>query len=150
MVRIRAARAGDAAVLSDIAFRSKAHWGYDEEFLERARPELDITPEEIERLRVAVADDGGRPIGFYAVDTTSDPAEVLAMFVEPAMIGTGAGAALFAAAVEAARKDGATTLRIESDPNAAGFYRSRGAVRVGERVSKSTGRSLPLLDLKLR
>ena len=150
MVRIRAARADDAAVLSHIAVRSKGHWGYDEEFLERARPELEITPEEIERLRVGVAEVDGRPVGFYAIDTASDPAEVLAMFVEPALIGTGAGAALFAAAVDAARDDGVTTLRIESDPNAEGFYRSRGAVRVGERVSRSTGRSLPLLDLELR
>ena len=149
MVRIRAARAEDAAVLSDIALRSKGHWGYDAEFIERARPELEITPEEIERLRVGVAEEEGRPIGFYAIDTAADPAEVLAMFVEPSLIGTGAGAALFAAAVDAARADGAETLRIESDPNAEGFYRSRGAVRVGERTSRSTGRSLPLLDLKL-
>ena len=147
---IRAARPHDAAALSALAVRSKGHWGYDAEFLERARPELEISAEEIARLRVGVAEDeAGHPVGFYAVDVDASPPELLALFVEPDRIGSGVGARLFAAAADEARRAGATTLRVESDPNAEAFYRSRGARRIGERVSKSTGRALPLLELRL-
>lgn len=146
---IRPARPDDAAALSALALRSKAHWGYDDAFLERARSELDVTPDDLARLRAGVAQEGGRPVGFYALDLEREPAEVVAMFVEPDVIGTGVGALLFAAAVAAAREAGVTTLVVESDPNAEGFYRSRGARRIGERTSASTGRSLPLLELRL-
>ncbi len=129
--------------------RSKAHWGYDDAFLERARTELDVTADDVARLRVGVAEDGGSPVGFYALDLDRSPSEIVAMFVAPERIGSGVGAALFAAAVDAARDAGVTTLVVESDPNAEGFYRSRGARRIGERTSASTGRTLPLLELRL-
>ena len=32
---LRPARPGEAAALSDLALRSKAHWGYDQAFLDR-------------------------------------------------------------------------------------------------------------------
>lgn len=150
-VAIRPARPEDAAALSDLAVRSKGHWGYDAEFLERARPELAVSADELERMLAGVAVDGeGAPLGFYAVDLGPEPPELLALFVDPAAIGTGLGARLFAAAAQAAREAGLATLVIESDPNAEGFYRSRGARRLGERVSRTTGRALPLLELDLR
>lgn len=31
---IRRARADEAGTLSELAFRSKAHWGYDDDFME--------------------------------------------------------------------------------------------------------------------
>ncbi len=34
---IRAARPGEADALSALCLRSKAHWGYDDDFLERCR-----------------------------------------------------------------------------------------------------------------
>ncbi len=149
-VAIRPARAGDAGALSDLAVRSKGHWGYGAEFLERARPELAVSAEELERMLAAVAVDGeGNALGFYAVDLEPEPPELLALFVDPAAIGTGLGGRLFSAAARAAREAGLTKLVIESDPNAEAFYLSRGARRFGERVSRTTGRALPLLELDL-
>ena len=40
----RPATAADAPVLSYIAFRAKAHWGYDAAFMEMCRAALTITP----------------------------------------------------------------------------------------------------------
>jgi hypothetical protein len=42
-LEIRPARPGEAAALSALAMRSKAHWGYDQEFLEAVRPVLTFT-----------------------------------------------------------------------------------------------------------
>ena len=41
---VRAARAGEEAALTELAIRSKGHWGHDAAFLERARPELTVRP----------------------------------------------------------------------------------------------------------
>ena len=37
---LRPARVDEAGLLSDLALRSKAHWGYSPEFIERCRTEL--------------------------------------------------------------------------------------------------------------
>ncbi len=40
---IRGARQDECALLSDLAFRSKASWGYGEQFMEDCRDELTIS-----------------------------------------------------------------------------------------------------------
>ena len=70
------------------------------------------------------------------------------LFVEPSAIGRGVGRALLADARRDAASRGWTTLRVESDPGAEGFYLAHGARRVGLVSSGSvTGRELPLLEL---
>jgi ribosomal protein S18 acetylase RimI-like enzyme len=142
---LRDAPAEDAAALSALAQRSKAHWGYDEEFLRRARPELTVTAEDVEQFVVRVAERDGALLGFSAVDLDGTPAELLALWVDPPAIGTGVGRALLrdALATAAARATGG--LLVESDPNAEGFYLRHGARRLGERRSTTTKRLLPLL-----
>jgi hypothetical protein len=39
-LQIRAAVTGEGSELTELAVRSKAHWGYSSGFLTRARPEL--------------------------------------------------------------------------------------------------------------
>jgi N-acetylglutamate synthase-like GNAT family acetyltransferase len=142
---LRPARAEDAPALSALALRSKGHWGYDAAFLERARPELTVTRDDIERLVVRVAEDRGRILGFSAVDISGTPAELLALWVEPVAIGTGVGGTLLRDALVTVAEHGAGGLFVESDPNAESFYLHHGARRLGERRSSSTKRLLPLL-----
>jgi len=142
---IRDAGVDDCGVLSALAFASKACWGYDDAFMEACREELMIRPVDLEhaKVRVAVAT---TIVGFHGIDGD----ELRWMFVAPAATGRGIGAALFADALEVARSAGLGTLRIDSDPNAAGFYERMGARRVGETPSASIrGRHLPvfLIDL---
>ena len=142
---IRTARPGEEPLLSDLALRSKGHWGHDEAFLERARPELTVHPEHLVRWIVRVAERDGALVGFAAVDPEARELEML--FVDPAAIGTGAGRALLADALDRAREAGLTELVIEADPDAEPFYRSQGAEPAGTRTSWSTGRELPLLRI---
>ena len=60
--RIRRARSEEAEQLSGLARRSKAHWGYDAEFLRRAAVELTITPRAITDHQVWVLEHEGRII----------------------------------------------------------------------------------------
>jgi GNAT superfamily N-acetyltransferase len=139
-VEIRDATVDDCEALSALAFASKAHWGYDDAFMEACRDEVTIRPVDLERarLRVAVATE---ILGFHGIE--GDELEWL--FVAPAATGRGIGAALFADALDIARRAGIKTLRIDADPNASGFYERMGARRIGETPSASIpGRVLPV------
>ncbi len=140
-------------MLSDLALRSKGHWGYDDEFLDACRAELTVTPEDLNRLTVRVAEsDGGEVAGFYAIGGGNEiHSEVCFFFVDLAFIGRGVGRQLFDDLVRTAREHGIPALRIDSDPGAAPFYARMGAVRVGDAPSNSIpGRTLPRYELRLQ
>jgi hypothetical protein len=58
---------------------------------------------------------------------------------------------LFEHAIAQTKNPGADFIKIESDPNAEGFYKRMGAKRVGARITKVEGepRELPLLEFSL-
>lgn len=148
--RIRRARRDEAAALSALAGRSKAHWGYDAAFLERVRDAMALHPEDVDRHEVWVLESAsGAPIGYHRV-IPGDPAELEDLWVEPSAIGAGAGRRLFEHAVGIARAGGAAALEIDADPHAVGFYERMGAVRIGETPStRIPGRLLPRLRIGL-
>lgn len=147
-MEIRPARPGEAAALSALALRSKAHWGYDAAFLEACRDELTLRDDELAARRTLVAEVDDTVAGFGTLEGDPPYGELGMLFVEPAAIGRGLGGALLAALVAAAREEGFTRLAIDADPNALPFYLAHGAVRVGEVTSGSVpGRVLPQLEL---
>jgi GNAT superfamily N-acetyltransferase len=152
-VLLRPAFAGDAGELSDLAVRSKAHWGYSSDFIDTCRDELTCTPDQIEDpgFTFTVAQLAGRLVGFYALKKLSAcKFDLNALFVEPDHIGTGIGRALIAHARSVAAQDGATQVVIQSDPNAQAFYEHVGAEYHGQEESDSIpGRFLPNLVINL-
>ena len=149
---IRPARPGEAARLSALALRSKAHWGYDEAFMAACVEELSVTPEEITRLHAHALTIEAELVGFYTLEALEAPerVELGHLFVEPAWIGRGCGGALLEHARRTASGLGYRVMVIQGDPNAAAFYRAAGARRVGARPSDSVpGRTLPLFELAL-
>ncbi|GAA4555187.1 GNAT family N-acetyltransferase [Planotetraspora kaengkrachanensis] len=149
-IRIRPARAEEAGLLGDLALRSKGHWGYDHDFLEACRAELTFHPDQLRAQRIAVAESAGRVLGFYSLTGEPPDGELGNMWVEPDAIGGGVGRHLWHHALRTARSAGFTTLRIDADPFAEGFYLAMGAERVGETPSGSIpGRVLPLLRMRV-
>lgn len=143
---IRPARPEEAAALTALSIRSKAHWGYDADFMRLCLPVLELTPAEAGGDGVFVAQsDAGVLLGVAAV--APDDAggfELGRIFVEPAAMGFGVGAALMAAIAGWCREHGVTELSILADPNAAAFYERMGAVRTGDAPSDAIpGRRVP-------
>jgi GNAT superfamily N-acetyltransferase len=135
--------------LSALARRSKAHWGYDAEFLDLVGPAMTLRGEDIERHDVWVAEDDGILQGYHRV-IPGDPAELEDLWIEPSAIRSGVGTTLFRHAVERARATGATALEIDADPHAVGFYERMGARRIGDTASTIIpGRLLPRLRLDI-
>jgi GNAT superfamily N-acetyltransferase len=146
---IRPARAGEAATLSELAMRSKAHWGYDAAFMETVRPILTFSEDDIIASPVYVLDDAGTPIGMYRITGTPPSGELEDLWLEPSAIGRGHGRRMFEHSLATAAELGFDELTIEAEPNATGFYAAMGAVQVGERRSPS-GRTLALLNVRTR
>ncbi len=150
MVTQQTAQPEDATVLTDIAFRSKAHWGYSSEFMEACRHELVVTCQDCESGLIGVVREDGKLAGFYQLAGTPPKGKLDDLFVDPAHIGKGLGGTLFRAALEHARRLGFTILSIHSDPHAEAFYLHMGATKIGELPSGSIpGRTLPLLEIRL-
>lgn len=147
-VRVRPARGDEAATISELAIRSKGFWDYSEEFIEACRAELTFTPEECVSGDVGVAEFDARVAGFYVLDGTPPRGELRALFVDPPWIGSGVGRLLLQDALAVAGSRGLSSLVLDADPGAEGFYARFGARRIGEVPSGSIpGRSLPQMEL---
>jgi GNAT superfamily N-acetyltransferase len=151
MVAIRPARAGEAQSLTALCLRSKAHWGYDAEFMRRCVPSLTVSEQSIAEGRVLVAtDDAGRAIGTVSVMRDGEDAELGLMFVDPLAIGSGVGRVLFGEAVRLARRLGHRRMTILADVNAARFYERMGARFLRRMPSDAIpGRTLPFYEFAL-
>lgn len=145
MATIRRARPDEAGAVSALALRSKAHWGYDEDFLEACRAELTYGPDRLRSEPFYVAEEqDGDLAGFYRLSGTPPEGELAALFVDPPRIGTGLGGRLLRHAVARAQRQGMEVLWLEADPGAEPFYAHAGFVTVGVSPSGSVpGRVLP-------
>jgi len=143
--QIRAARHDETQLLSDLAFRSKAHWGYDDTFMAACREELTVTAGGIARCPTFVYGNGTAR-GFYQLTFADKTADVALLFVDPPAIGRGVGRELWRHLVAQARHACAASITIEADPDPEGFHLRMGAIRVGTAPSASIrDRQLPLL-----
>ena len=151
-VTVRGARAGEAAALTALAVRSKAHWGYDDAFMRSSQVSLTVGDADIAAGRVLVAvDDTNRLIGMACVLPEGETSDLDALFIDPPAIGSGAGRALFDAAVSLARGQGARRMTILADPNAATFYERMGARYLRNAPSDAIpGRTLPFYEYDLQ
>ncbi|MDI3424366.1 GNAT family N-acetyltransferase [Streptomyces luteolus] len=150
-VLTRPARAAEAEILSDLALRSKAHWGYDPKFLDACKDELTVGADEVVRRRATVADRDGHILGFTTLEGEPPTGVLGMMFVDPQAIGQGIGRVLFEHTIAAGRELGFTRLTIDADPNAEPFYRAMGAVRIGNVPSGSiAGRVLPQMVVTIQ
>src|ERR671910_1950718 len=120
---IRRARPAEAAVLSALALRSKAHWGYDADFLAACQDDLTLSADDIATSAVYIFDGVDAPSGFYRlVLQDGSVVELDALFVEPAAMGQGVGRRLWRHAVATAATLGCSEIMLQSDPQAEGFY----------------------------
>lgn len=147
---LRRASARDAEGLATLSFRSKAHWGYDAEFMERVRPVLSPPVDYLENSPVYLLEVySGDPIAFYGFKDVDGETYLHDFFVAPEWIGQGIGATLWLHALATARQERYSSFLIESDPYAQGFYEHMGAELIGQIPAAPTGRLLPLLRYTL-
>lgn len=119
---------------------AKARWGYPTEVLESWRQLLLVTAADIESKRVVVGAIGGAVVGFYSLTPAAGAWELDNLWVSPKFMHRGLGRELLAHALEHARREGASRVIVDADPNAESFYLQSGAVRYGEVPAPIPGR----------
>lgn len=148
---IRQAIRADAAALSELALRSKAHWPYDDAFIEACRSDLTVSEECAASGFFWLGESAGSLVGFYGFSNDDSDPVMTFLFVEPQSIGQGFGFALWRHAVEFGRSRGWCSFQLTGDPFATdALYYKVGCVKIGEIESTvSKGRMLPLLRYSL-
>lgn len=148
---IRPARDDECVLLTSLALRSKAFWGYSEQFMADCVDELTISEEDIRKHAFFVLEQDGDVIGFVGLQALSGArGELIDVFVEPSHLRQGHGRRLIEHAKAAARTQGLRSLVVEADPNAQDFYQNCGGRQIGTVPSGSIpGRRLPLIEIVL-
>ena len=147
---IRPASPADAARLTLITRRSKAHWGYDPAQLKAWEEELTIRAEYLQQSIASVALVGDLVVGYYSLDPLEvERYKLENLFVLPEYFGQGVGKALLKHALDAARQRQCRVVWLESDPHATDFYLHQGFWIVGQKPSSIPGRYLPVMELAL-
>jgi ribosomal protein S18 acetylase RimI-like enzyme len=152
-LRIRRAVAGDAATLTQLAHRAKAHWGYAPDWIAAWRGDLTLTSAYIQNNDVFVTSEQGGPVGMCAIEDHGESWSLEHVWVDPACQGRGIGRALVEHALGFARARRPGSVKITADPNAAGFYARMGALAAGTQPAPMPGapdRVLPLFEFPPR
>jgi len=141
----------EAGVLTGIAIAAKGHWGYPERWMQIWKPKLTIDAAYIEKNQSWKASIENQPVGFYTLEEKDNNAWLENLWVIPSQIGNGIGRALFDHACRLSKEGGYHIMRLESEPNAIGFYQHMGMHRIGERHSEVDGqpRILPIMEITL-
>jgi GNAT superfamily N-acetyltransferase len=150
-VRLRPARAGEEATLSELCLKSKGHWGYDAEFVAACEPYLKVTAEDVAAGHTTVAETStGAVLGVCQIAPGNPHGSLDLLFITPDAIGQGIGRRLFEHAKGQLRAAGETVMTILSDPYAETTYLHMGAKRVEMRASDVfKDRELPWLEVAL-
>ena len=90
MMKLRAPTEGELAEASALCLRSKAHWGYDDDFMRKCREELTLTPDDLSRDPVVVARSGGDMVGVAQI-SVGERCYLEKLFVDPKAMGGGVG-----------------------------------------------------------
>lgn len=151
MTLIQRAKPKQAAELTALTIAAKRHWNYPEEWIQFWQPLLTISPEYIRDNETWVFVQNDRCIAYYSLRPDGGFLWLDNLWVLPEFIGKGIGKELFQHALEKSRASGVSILRIESEPNAQGFYEKMGAWKIGEHHTEVAGqsRALPVMEINL-
>ncbi|MEM6360183.1 MAG: GNAT family N-acetyltransferase [Bacteroidota bacterium] len=147
---IEKATLSDSAELSELTYKSKAHWGYSEEQMEKWRDDLQVLAEYIENNEVFITRESDQIAGYYSFSKVSDSTIKLDnIFIDPEHIGKGFGLTLMRGFLNRVKKLEIATITLDSEPNAEQFYQRFGFKIVGQLKSSIPYRFLPIMELNL-
>lgn len=143
---LRQAQEADLPAMNRLMQASRAYEGEYRRILDGYA----VTPEQIARDHVVLAECDRQVLGFYSLITNSEP-ELDLMFVADATQGMGLGARLFRHMRTQAARLGIGSVKIVSHPPSVGFYERMGAIRTGTKLpSRRITWERPVLDLLIR
>ena len=140
----------DNEILTEITKKSKAHWGYSDEQMEKWSELLTITKDYIENNNVYQLILDNLAVGYYSYIYLNDK-EVKPdnLFVLPDYIGSGLGKLLMNDFLNRIKNSERKKIILDSEPNAEKFYEYFGFVKVGQIETGIKDRYLPIMELTI-
>ena len=146
MVKIRSAQANEYDILTNIATKSEAYWGYDSNYMNRFKSIYNVSEEFINNNPTIIIEDDENIVGFYCVINNWSGASLEYFFIEPKYIGNGYGKLLWNDLIQNCKNLGIKEFNIVTSPQAKEFYVKMGAIPCGEVESLlKKGRIIPQL-----
>ena len=147
---IVSATIADARILTEIALKSKAFWGYTDEQIKSWTTDLTVSEQLIQEMIVYKFVFETKTVGFYILNQPKDKnIELEFLFVLPKFIGKGIGSELINHSFKKAISLACKSITLLADPNAVSFYQSKGFEVIGQKESSIPNRFLPLLSITL-
>lgn len=146
MSNIRRAQTSESEILTNIAIKSEAYWGYDSNFMEIFKSIYKVTEEFISNNPTFVVEEDDNIVGFYGVLVGDKEISLEYLFIDPKYIGKGYGKSLWNHMVDNCANLGIKEFVIITSPQAKEFYTKMGAIPTGEVDSLVIkGRKVPRL-----
>lgn len=146
MLYIRPAEISEAEGLTELAVKSEAYWGYDQDFMRKFQEIYKITEDFLIKNSTFVAAEGDIIIGFYSVSIDEEEVSIEYFYIDPQCIGKGYGRIMCEHMKDFCREKGLKEIYLVTSPQAKSFYEKMGAVYIGETESLlKKGRSIPKL-----
>ncbi len=140
----------DAEILTDIAIKSKAYWGYTHKQIESWREDLTVTPEMFQKYNICKYLVDNQIAGFYILEEVDKKTSNLKfLFISPDFIKKGIGYQLLQHAIISSKEQNYHVMQVLSDPNAEPFYAKHGFKEVGKEKSSIPNRFLPIMQKEL-
>lgn len=144
---IRPALIQETHAISALMRSSKAYWGYNDNQIKEWHDELTMTVDCIEQNEVCVAMLDSELSGMCSFRQCNDDVVKLdSLFISANKMRLGVGSALLNFCIDSAIKSGATTLELDADPHAEGFYLHCGFKTISKKPSSIKGRFLPVMS----
>ncbi|WP_434361073.1 GNAT family N-acetyltransferase [Parasalinivibrio latis] len=148
-MRLEPAMEADIDSINEVILAAKRHWGYSEELIAMWLQDMLVDPMRMRTSQFWVMRTNQSIVGVVSLSGTDTPeAELDDLWVLPDQMGMGLGRKMMEFVVAYMRQSGITRLKIVAEPNAEGFYRKMGAVRIGWQPSIPPGRMLPVMVLE--
>ena len=148
---MRKATYADIPFLNATMRLSKAHWAYDQAFMDAFMHKYSIDENYLDHHDVTLLCKEGDLIGYFSFTFHEDHTlELDHFFLHPSYIGKGLGKRLWKECCLVAIKLGATEFTLWSDPEAEPFYAKMGCEKIGVKQSPfMPDRYPPIMRYKL-
>jgi len=146
-INFRPVTSGDLPTLNQMMRAGKAHWGYDEEGLERFMKKYSIKDTAyFDTIIGYVAETPNGVAGYYLFNTGEKTPQLDQFILDTKLIGKGLGRHIWNHCVKESQKQGWPEFTFVSDPNSQGFYEHMGAIKIDEHpMVTAPGKMAPVM-----
>lgn len=146
METLRFATEDQSDLLSELAYRSEAYWGYDEAYMNRFRLFYNVGKDFISHNTVCVLEGGSDIIGFFGLSEKTEEWQLEYFYITASHIGKGFGCRLWNMLIQKCREMDISCFEFVTSPQAVPFYEKMGAETIGYVESLlMRGRMIPKL-----